>query len=335
MMETIRRATAALAVVVMLGTTGCAAMPPEEESCRCDGDVPEGRLQTACGTTQCVGNVTYRCTGANAAVPEGRCGEPAPNPRPPGTPDLVFIAVSGHCLVGCPYSYNDEYLVTDGTIDALAQPFLDAGWAVSSFATTDNFHDQPNARGFLTLVQGMLDMREQYVADWDNPTRFIVVGHSHGAVWAHLALHVLEQWGVPLRVDALVDIDGLSLGWEDKVAFGFGDAWGPVIRAHMRDTGQTWPFDIANAADSWGIPGLSTLQDTEDVVPDSVLVNLEIWSSDATFPEPVRDSQPNHRLDGSEDNILWFRSTRNHERSDDADSDTVDWVRRELVALYQ
>jgi hypothetical protein len=329
-----RRWPFAAAVLAALVVAACTNAGPGTE-CSCAGGVPEGALETTCGTTQCVGGALYRCTGANTAVREGSCGGPAPNPRPAGTPDVVFVAVSGHCLAPCPYDYNDEYLFSGGTIDVLAQPFLDSGYAVEAVPISDNFYDQEHAYGFLTLVQTLLDMREQLVGSWDNPTRFIVVGHSHGTVWAHLALMVLEEWGVPLPVDVLVDIDGLSLGWEDKVLLGFGDAWAPLIRAHMAETGQTWPFDIANASDSVTIPGQDYLQDVEDLLPNSVAVNLEIWSSDGTLPEPVRDSQANHRYDGSERDILWFRSAENHENSDNPGSDTVDWVVGELVALYQ
>lgn len=51
---------ASLAVLV----ASCAGEP---DSCRCYGDVPEGILSTACGTTQCVGGVLYRCTGPDTA----------------------------------------------------------------------------------------------------------------------------------------------------------------------------------------------------------------------------------------------------------------------------
>ncbi len=324
-----------LASILAAVFAGCANERPDGV-CACSGAVPGGTLDTPCGTVQCVGGAFYRCMGPNSATQEpGSCGGPAPNPRPPGTPDIVFVAVSGHCVSpSCPYPYNDEYLYSSGTINVLAQPFLEAGLQVEVTPTTDNFYDEPQAYGFLTLMNTLIDMRERLVADWDNPTRFIVVGHSHGTVWAHLALLVMERWGTPFPVDVLVDIDGLSWGWEDKVVAWFGDAWGPIIREHMRETGQTWPFDIADAADSENIPGQPYLQDVEDVVPDSVLVNLEIWSSDGTIPVPVRDSQDNHRLDGSERDILGFNSSRNHEESDDADSDTVRWVRDELISLY-
>ncbi len=243
----------------------------------------------------------------------------------------MFVAVSGHCLPGCGLSPNAEYLLSRGTVHALAEPFLAEGFAVSAFAATDNFFDEPDALGFLSLVQGLLDIREELVARWDNPTRFIVVAHSHGAVWAHLALFVLEGWGAPLPVDVLVDLDALSLGWEDKAFLGIGDAWAPIIRAHARDTGQMWPFDIANASDSVRIPGLTSPQDIEDVVPDSVLINLEVWSDDGLG---VRDSQLNHRLDGSERDLVLFRALENHETTDDPRSQSVTWAARQLRTIY-
>jgi hypothetical protein len=49
-------------------SAGCTPPPLEMVACRCDGNVPEGRLSAVCGETQCVGGVGYRCTGVNTAV---------------------------------------------------------------------------------------------------------------------------------------------------------------------------------------------------------------------------------------------------------------------------
>lgn len=321
----------AVLTTALLIASGCSNAGPETV-CICRGPVPEGVLDTACGTVQCVGGIPYRCTGPNTATQEGgTCGGPAPNPRPPDTPDLVFVSVSGHCLGPCAFAYNDEYLHSQGTIEVLAQPFVDAGFDVRALPVSDNFYDQDQAVGFLTLVQSLLDMREQWVANWDNPTRFIVVAHSHGAVWAHIALFVLEGWGMPLPVDVLIDLDGMSLGWQDKAFLGIGDAWGPVIRSHMAETGQTWPFDISRVQDAYDVPGLSLRQDIEDLIPDSVAVNLEVWADDTLS---FMDTQANHRLDGSEREVLWFGSGLDHEDCDEPNADAVLWARDQLIALY-
>ena len=48
---------------------GCGAQELSHLGCRCEGDVPEGRLNIACGQSQCVAGIAgYRCVGENTAV---------------------------------------------------------------------------------------------------------------------------------------------------------------------------------------------------------------------------------------------------------------------------
>ena len=66
-----KRAVATLTLVLMVGCDGSTPDP----SCRCEGTVPGGVLDVACGSTQCLGGVGYRCTGMNAAVEDpAACG---------------------------------------------------------------------------------------------------------------------------------------------------------------------------------------------------------------------------------------------------------------------
>ncbi len=68
---------------------------------------------------------------------------------------------------------------------------------------------------------------------------------------------------------------------------------------------EDWPFDIANPESGWDVPGVDGQQDTEDLVPDNVGLNLEIISDDGTF---LQDGDPNHRFDGGEWDIERFYS---------------------------
>jgi hypothetical protein len=52
---------------------GC-EMAPVDRGCWCEGDVPGGRLDVACGQTQCLGDTEYECTGVNTAIAVGACG---------------------------------------------------------------------------------------------------------------------------------------------------------------------------------------------------------------------------------------------------------------------
>jgi hypothetical protein len=340
------KAIAVLGLVLGLLGSGC-----QQSACECVGAIPGGSLDVACGARQCAGGVLYECTGPGTATAVAPSCAPAPmpdpdpmptptNPRPAGLPDVVIIGVSGHCFgFGCP-SFNTENLASAGTLDVLAEPFYARGIDVEILAATDNFYDQPigsaspTAYGFLSLDLTLRYIRDTYIADYDDPTRVIVVGHSHGAVWAHIALNVLEQEGAPLPVDVLIDIDGVSPGFEGKAIplTGVGDAWGPVIRAHAESTGRRWPFPIWNVEDAINIPGVAEPQDIEDVVPRTVLVNLEIWADDAVF---FMDSQPNHRTDGSTTNIFWTRSAEGHESADAPTAVGVLWARDSLREIYR
>jgi hypothetical protein len=106
----------------------------------------------------------------------------------------------------------------------------------------------------------------------------------------------------------------VSIGWEGKPipGLGFGDGWAPIIEDYNATTGMTWPFQISNAADSWSIPGLAELQDSEDVVPSCVALDLEVQSEDLT---PIRDTEANYRFDGSTTGIYYYISPTNHEHT--------------------
>lgn len=307
------------------------------------GGSDAGPLWTDAGVDGSVGSTDapFMLADAPTTPPDGR----APNPRPAGTPDVLFIAVSGHCDPRtCGTAPNEEYLGGAGTITALERPFVDAGAIVGAEYFTDNFYDEPTALppsiGFLHLLNELEWARDTLVADWDNPTRIIVVAHSHGTVWAHTALHVLEQRGAPIPVDILIDFDAVSWGWEAKVAAGFGDAWSNVIVEYTTRTGTAWPFGIWNATDSWGVPGVVALQDVEDVVPNSVRNNFEIWSREPpSFPPEACDREPNHRMDGSAFpaaaiGLSFFPSTEDHSGCDNPGSDAVEWATNGIRFLY-
>ncbi len=264
------------------------------------------------------------------------------NPRPEGAPDVVVISVSGHqlgesgpCdivdqarrLLACPY------LDDRGTTDAVMAPARDAGLAVGGFEYGDSIHTWTYPDSEVVVLYGFLDMvstfnfvEERWVTGLDNPSRVVVVAHGHGVVWAHTAAMLHPD----LPIEALIDLDGESLAWEEddrSLDPWDGDQWGPMLRSFSRSEDVDWAFDIWDAADVWSVPGLPDPQDIEDVVPDNVLLNLEVASSDLV----LRDREPNHRLDGTTDGIHRRTFDERHQDVAQPDSAAVQWVSEALA----
>jgi hypothetical protein len=182
--------------------------------------------------------------------------------------------------------------------------------------------------GFLTLLYEIDLVLDYWIADFDNPTRVIVVAHSHGGVWAHSALMLRPL----LPVDVLIDLDTNALCWEEDLVCGFiGDHWKSEIDYYVQEEDPGWWFDVGNAADSWDVPGMTYLQDIEDLVPNSVLLNLEVHGNSSL----AYDNQYNHRLDGSQTGLWGHYFDESHREITYAGSDAMEWVADSLEAVYQ
>lgn len=300
------------------------------ERCRCSATVGGESVRLACGESTCTGGFEYTCRDGLLEVGDACVS----NPRPADAPDFTIVMVSGHCRPGrCPPGENHEYLVSvHGTYGPIADVIEAHGYDWVAFGYEDAFYDRgEEGFGFLTLLQDLAWIHDNWIADFDDPTRLIVVAHSHGTVWSHLALDVFEHLGVPLPVDVLVDLDGNSLSWESDLATGgIGDGWKAVIRDYNARTGTEWPFDISDCADYWAVPGVAEPQDQEDLVMDSVAINLEVYN---TVNAP-NDPDPNHRKDGSRVAIYPFGSARGHNDVVRPESDAMRWVATNIDAAY-
>ncbi|MEC9071770.1 MAG: hypothetical protein VX938_05290, partial [Myxococcota bacterium] len=272
------------------------------------------------------------------------CVEPA-YARPEEAPDVLLLGVSGHMKAASDLfeDANPEYLAASGTLNAVADVYSGQGLTVHSLPYADRFYDEvldngePGAYGFLSL----LDDLEFAYCNWivhcdedgiplgyiDNPTRVVVVAHSHGCVWAHTALWVAD-WA---PVEALISLDAVSMGWEGKVG-GFGDNWASVILDYTEETNHEWPFAIWDPTDSWSVPGLNKLQDVEDLVPANVGVNIEVRSGGVV---DFGDGEVNHRGNGSQFQIYEQKFPKEkHSKVDEVDSDALSWVLGLLGVLY-
>lgn len=227
--------------------------------------------------------------------------EPA-NLRPAGTPDVVVLSFSGHDATPTA-PFNAEYLVAQGALPVqVASMFETRGFTTQVFAYGDEFYDNGGPhRGFLSAFNDLGIIWTEWIADYDDPTRVIVIGHSHGGVWAHTLAGL-----VPAPIDVLVSLDAVSHGWESPSwATGFaGDNWQMVIDDYNAFHGYTyedWGFDFAYLG-GWILPD-GTEHTIDDVVFPNVAVNLEYQSSS---PIPtLSDWEANRRFpDGTTQDIL-------------------------------
>jgi hypothetical protein len=215
------------------------------------------------------------------------------------------------------------------------------GHSVESFAYADEFYNKdnnsnelepgqgnPTTFGFLQLLEDLEDVRDDWVSDFEDPTQVMLLGHSHGTVWAHTAMHLMDD----LDIEVVIDLDSVSSNWEYEVPWsGVGDDWADVID----DYGGSWPFDIAHPRDAWNIPGVSGAQDTEDTLPNNnVSVNLEVQSA-PFLSGSLYDDDNNHRLNGSTSGIhRYSSSSEDHGEVAEPNSAAMNWVRSKLRALY-
>ena len=181
--------------------------------------------------------------------------------------------------------------------------------------------------GFLQLLEEMVFIRDSMIAQFDNPTRVVVVAHSHGVVWCHTAMHLISD----LPVDVLIDLDGDVESWDHIPAPGVAaDSWNAVIADYNGQTGFSWAFDITQARDGWTVPGMDELQDIEDVIPSSADLALEVWANGVL----LRDEDPNVRLDGTIDDVLLLQTGESHEGLARSGNEGITWAVEQLLEYY-
>lgn len=282
--------------------------------------------------------VVAACFLATALVVAG-CGsggstDGSGNLRPQGSPDIVLITVSGHVGVltptNCASADNRSYLADPGeAFDAIAATFLDLGlnglqWHIADIfdatdANDDGIPDDPEAWGFLQLVDLLQNIYDNWIAGFDNPTAIVIVAHGHGAVWAHMACSVKSH--IPIQM--LITLDGICYLWECEHQ--------AEVAAWLVANGDPYAWDISAPCGLWPVTGESTPYDTSDVVFDNVRFNLEVQSNDLGG---LRDEVDNRRLDGTRTGIAtFFSSNEDHYDVYVGTSDAITWVDQQIRTI--
>lgn len=242
-------------------------------------------------------------------------------------PDVVLVSVSGHSITGLftGEASSKNYLRFGGdAVPAIRAKLESWGVQVKEFGFIDSFYDWDDGSdgdidrfGFLSLIQRLEWIAKYWVAQAKHPAKVIVVAHSHGAVWAHLAAMVVPQ----LKIDYLISLDGVCHAWPFYHRY-------DVVK-YVNKYGNVFGVPVWDPCDQWEVPGFTKLRDAEDIVPNNVVTNLEVR---ATQMDGVpNDDNSNLRLDGGKTGIKTFSDNDiNHSEAHEPGSAAMDWVLAQL-----
>lgn len=271
-------------------------------------------------------------------------------PRPPGSPDVLLLAVSGRCPPPCLGAPDDNinYLEPRGTVRAVAAALEASGLKVVSLAYSSNLTlhrprrvsanqvgqplaagtPLPEQQGFLQLERAFLTAERDWVRGRSNPTRIVLLAHSHGVVWTHALTRAYPD----LPVALMIDLDGVCDFWAlDNRR---------TLQSYVHSLGSNpWPFDLSAACGPLQVGHLR--YSLKDLVYRGVAQDLEVQSRHligggvagmgANWPF---DGQPNIRPDGSRSGIQTFRSaSEDHSDVSYPDSAAVKWVLSQLPGV--
>jgi hypothetical protein len=267
----------------------------------------------------------------SACVPSNQ-----PKTRPAGSPDVVILAFAGRCAsipvltpepCNPPFD-NTAYLEGRGTTKLLADTFRQMGHSVATFDVssylfehTTRLSKEPQ-KGYLEAQNYLSTVVQQWVEGFANPTRIVILAHSHGTVWASLL-----AWNNPkVRFDYFIYLDAICLAWPQDHMLNTQFFQSRFDAAGLR---RPWPLNQDEGATPCGaasVPGLGRLN-INDVVPDNVGYALEVMSKNITSGNILVDNDLNHRPNGGRKNVWSIKSvTDNHSDVSDPKSSSMGWV---------
>jgi len=256
------------------------------------------------------------------------------NPRPAGSPDVLVVSVSGHSftLSGllCEDDDNRAYLADEGrAVEAVVEVFEALGLTVEAKNFSDRLRapdddgngvpDAPDRLGFVEALAELDRAYEEWVLGFDNPTRLVLVAHSHGTNWSHVLAAVRPE----IPVDIQVSLDGICFFFECEHESAIAD--------FLAEDPDAFALDFSQPCDAVDVPGSDDPFNMKDVVYPNVVAHLEVQSSDLF----VFDSTDNVRIDGTELGIARLLSTNNHSEVANAGDEAMNWVQdRILESLF-
>jgi hypothetical protein len=272
-------------------------------------------------------------------------------PRPEGSPDVLLLAISGRCPIwmGCQPSgdngENIDYLTPRGTVQTVADALSAQGLSVQSYGASASLtlhrprrtdYIQVGAgktiaatqEGFLQVEERLNTAYSTWIRGRSNPTRIVVMAHSHGVVWSHALARAHPE--VPIA--AMIDLDGVCDMWESDNR--------RSIQAYVKALGHNpWTFDLADSCGSVRVGHIR--YDLKDVVYPNVAANLEVQSQrllsrpDGSFRANIPfDGLKNVRPDGSRGGLQTFLAVgESHSTVSKPQSTALTWIKSQLGLL--
>lgn len=321
----------AVLALLVLTVVSCAPAVDGEELALAGAE----RSSSAGSPTDGIGYVGVGGVGTGISVPA-----PATAHRPADAPDLVIIAFSGHCGLVCDtrstWSYLDHASESTGgvaVLDGIKRAYERLGFSrievfgVSSFATSHYSSISGKIEAGYLQAQAYLDeVKANWIDGMVDPTRVVLVGHSHGTVWASL----LAMNNLDVTFDSFVALDAICWMWWNKHK--------GYIKETFIDGPWTIPFPL-DQGDPCGIlsvPGQAQPMNINDVVPANVIYGLEVRTSFRLLsldPNVLADDDVNVRINGSYTNIWGITATESHSDLGRHYNRSIGWVAAMLEAL--
>lgn len=247
--------------------------------------------------------------------------------RPTDAPDVLVIGFAGRCgvaILQCmPPAENHDYLgdaPQPGTMVAIAQAFEQLGSTTASVGFRAHVDDDlARGLGYQAASDLVEYARDEWIRDFRDPTRLVLVAHSHGTQFMSLLAfdHPEVRYEYAVYLDAvceLWDFDHVEGGW-------FAARYGAQANFPR-------PLDVTGrACDAIPVPGVTARQHIGDVVPWNVVRALEVQSDRRLGG--IADVRDNRRLDGSggaDVGIATEFFAEAHTTVHRADSEAMSWV---------
>lgn len=215
--------------------------------------------------------------------------------RPAEAPDVVIIGFAGRCGIFplcSPPDENRSYLSdapNPNTLQAIERALQQLGHTTMAFGFRSNLLDSPTRGLGYASADALLELvRDEWIRDFKDPTRVVLVAHSHGNQFMSLL-----AWDHPeIEFAYGIYLDAVCAYWDGDHETAFNIVYGAK-------SDYPAPLNALGAAcDSLLVPGVG-YQDISDVVPWNIRWALEVRSAGVAWTGLVADDDPNHRPDGT------------------------------------